>query len=102
QRCTTLRRLIVHESIYDTLLSALKRAYESIRIGNPLTDGVLVGPLINEAAFERMQRALETAKADGATIHGGTRVSEGVPANSVYVRPAIVEMPRQTEIVREE
>jgi len=102
QRCTSLRRLIVHEKVYDELLAALKSAYAGIRIGNPLAEGVLVGPLIDRAAFDRMQRALEAAKADGGVVHGGARVTENVPAAGVYVRPALVEMPAQTEIVREE
>lgn len=102
QRCTTLRRLIVQESVYDTLLSALIKAYATIRIGNPLSDGVLLGPLISEAAFDRMKQALDTARANGGTVHHGLRVTEGVPPKGIYVRPAIVEMPGHTDIVREE
>jgi len=102
QRCTTLRRLIVHESIYDSLMAGLIHAYEGLPIGDPLKDGVLVGPLISEAAFEAMERALDQARADGGTVHGGGRVLRDEFPGAVYVQPAIVEMPAQTEIVREE
>ena len=102
QRCTTLRRLIVHDSIRDKLLAQLTAAYGTIRIGDPLSPGVLVGPLIDQASFERMQRALKLASVDGKVLTGGERVTSGVPAGGVYARPAIVTMPRQTEILREE
>jgi aldehyde dehydrogenase (NAD+) len=102
QRCTTLRRLMVHESIYDSLMAGLIHAYEGLPIGDPLKDGVLVGPLISEAAFEAMERALDQARADGGTVHGGGRVLRDEFPGAVYVQPAIVEMPAQTEIVREE
>ena len=102
QRCTSLRRLIVQERVYDALLPRLRRAYESVKIGNPLEAGVLVGPLIDENAFAGMQRALERAKADGGTVFGGQRVLENVFPQGFYVRPAIAEMPGQTEIVKAE
>jgi aldehyde dehydrogenase (NAD+) len=102
QRCTSLRRLIVHEGIREKLLAQLKAAYLRIRIGDPLSEGVLVGPLIEDAAFERMQQALEIARAVGGILQGGGRETEGVPPGGIYVRPAIVEMPGQTAIVREE
>jgi aldehyde dehydrogenase (NAD+) len=102
QRCTSLRRLIVHEEIYDTLLPSLKGAYARLPIGNPLKDGVLVGPLIDSAAYETMQHALAAARADGGTVHGGGRTLGNEFPNAHYVRPAIVEMPAQTRIVREE
>ena len=102
QRCTSLRRLIVHRSRADELLQALEAAYASVPIGNPLEEGVLLGPIIDAAAFERMQSALQQAREQGGEIVGGERVREGVPEGGVYVRPAIVRMPAQTEIVREE
>jgi aldehyde dehydrogenase (NAD+) len=74
QRCTTLRRLFVHDSVHDQLLPRLQRAYASVRVGNPLRDGVLVGPLIDEAAYRSMQNALQAAKSAGGTVHGGERV----------------------------
>ncbi len=99
QRCTTLRRLIVHRDIYGELIPRLKKIYEGLPIGDPLGDGVLVGPLIDAAAFSGMGRALEQAEADGGTVFGGGRVlDEDYPA-AFYVQPAIVEMPGQTEIV---
>ncbi len=102
QRCTSLRRLIVQERLYDALLPRLKRAYESIKIGNPLEGGTLVGPLIDEGAFAGMQRALAQARADGGRIFGGQRVLENVYPNAFYVQPAIAEMPSQTDIVKAE
>ncbi len=102
QRCTTLRRLIVHESVHDRLVARLKAAYASVKVGNPLEDGTLVGPLIDGPAFERMQAALAAARAAGGTVSGGERVSHNVAAEAFYVRPALVEMPRQTGPVLEE
>jgi aldehyde dehydrogenase (NAD+) len=102
QRCTTLRRLFVHESIYDTLVPRLKRAYASVTIGNPLQTGTLVGPLIDAAAYRGIQGALESAKAAGGTIHGGERVTVDGAADAHYVRPALVEMPKQIGPVAEE
>ena len=102
QRCTTLRRLIVHEDIHDDLVARLKSAYASITIGDPLEDGVLVGPLIGKAAFEAMQNALSRAAAEGGIVFGGERVMKDRHADAYYVKPAIVEMEEQTETVKEE
>jgi aldehyde dehydrogenase (NAD+) len=102
QRCTSLRRLIVHDDIYDDLLSALKSAYERVRIGDPLEPGTLVGPLIDWRAGDEMHRVLEVANDEGGTVHGGGPVTDGVPQGGAYMRPAIVEMPEQTETVRTE
>ncbi len=102
QRCTSLRRLIVHEDIYDTLLTRLKAAYDGLPVGDTLADGVLVGPLIDRAAFEAMQQALATARADGGAIHRGARVLAEPHPHAFYVTPAIVEMPAQTDIVQRE
>src|SRR5437868_4297861 len=71
QRCTTLRRLFVHDSIADKLTGQLRRAYEQVRIGNPLEPGTLVGPLIGESAFRAMQQALDEARGEGARVYGG-------------------------------
>ncbi len=101
QRCTTLRRLIVHNSIRSELVSRLKKAYAGLPIGNPLTEGTLIGPLVDEASGTAMTAALEAAKAEGGTVSGGDRVTEGVPAG-VYMQPAIVEMPGQTATVKTE
>jgi aldehyde dehydrogenase (NAD+) len=102
QRCTSLRRLILHESVYDTLLKRLIPVYERLAIGDPLSDGVLVGPLIDAAAFTGMNKALEQAKKDGGVIHGGGRALADKYPQAHYAKPAIVEMPSQTEIVRHE
>ncbi len=102
QRCTTLRRLIVHKDVRDALLPRLKAAYASVSIGNPLESGVLVGPLNDKGAYEGMQRALEQAKADGGVVTGGERALADQHADAWYVKPAIVEMPAQTDIVRHE
>jgi len=93
QRCTSLRRLIVHERVHDELVARLARAYASVAIGDPRDPATLVGPLIDAAAYERMQEALAEARALGATVHGGARVA-GV-GQGVYVQPALVEMPAQ-------
>lgn len=102
QRCTTLRRLFVHDSVYETLVPRLAKAYQSVTIGNPLEAGNLVGPLIDKAAFEKMQKSLEAAKAAGGKVTGGERVNQNDAADAYYVRPAIVEMPTQTGPVLEE
>ncbi|MGC4024811.1 MAG: aldehyde dehydrogenase family protein [Mesorhizobium sp.] len=101
QRCTTLRRLFVHESVYDKLLPRLKKAYESVSIGSPLETSALVGPLIDKAAFDGMQKALAAAKENGGKITGGERFDAG-QASAYYVRPALVEMPEQAGPVLEE
>ncbi len=102
QRCTSLRRLIVHDDIKDALLPRLQRAYGTVPVGNPLDDGVLVGPLIDRAAFDGMAAALERAAADGGTVTGGGRALADKYPDACYAKPAIVDMPAQTEVVREE
>lgn len=91
QRCTTMRRLFVHESVYDQIVPALVKAYGSVTVGNPLETSALVGPLIDKAAFDGMGAALEEAKALGGKVHGGARAD--VEGNGYYVHPALVEMP---------
>ena len=102
QRCTTLRRLIVHESIYETLISRLKAVYASVAIGDPREAGILVGPLIDERSFHSMQAALHEARSAGATITGGERVHTKAIPQAFYVRPALVEVTAQTGIVKHE
>jgi aldehyde dehydrogenase (NAD+) len=102
QRCTSLRRLIVHTSVRDRLLDALRAEYASLPIGDPRDDSTLVGPLVDGAAFDAMRGALDAARADGGTVHGGERVLAERWPDANYVRPAIVEMPAQTDIVRRE
>jgi len=93
QRCTTLRRLFVHESIYDQLLPKLRKVYGSVQIGDPRRDGVLVGPLIDRQAFELMDKALAESKSAGATVTGGGRVEIDHCEGGYYVAPALVELP---------
>ena len=99
QRCTTLRRLLVHESIADALIARLQAAYETLPVGDPRVDGVLVGPLIDEAAFHGFETALKQAvEQGGKVVVGGDRVDR----DGVYVRPAIVRMPAQSAVVQHE
>ena len=102
QRCTTLRRLIVHEDIADELIEGIVKAYAGLSIGNPWRNNdVLVGPLIDQRGFDGMQAALERAEASGEVLTGGSRVDLGLP-DAYYVEPAVVGMPSQTELVCEE
>ncbi|MET3515125.1 aldehyde dehydrogenase (NAD+) [Pseudacidovorax sp. 1753] len=102
QRCTTTRRLIVHRSVREALVARLKKAYAGLPVGNPMAEGTLVGPLIDQAAFDGMTRALDAARADGGVVTGGERVLQQDYPGAFYVRPAIVEMPAQTDTVRHE
>lgn len=98
QRCTTMRRLFVHEEVYDQLIAAVKRAYAKLEIGDPRDAEAHSGPLIDEAACQMMEVTLSEARADGGTVSGGMRL----PGPGYYVRPALVEMPVQTEVMRRE
>jgi aldehyde dehydrogenase (NAD+) len=102
QRCTTLRRLIVHDSIYDQLIPQLKKVYASVVVGDPGEPGTLVGPLIDERSFNAMQKALADARSAGATITGGERVITKEIPGAFYVRPALVEIATQTDVVKRE
>ena len=102
QRCTTLRRLFVHGEIYDRLVPRLKQIWSGVPVGNPLEEGVLVGPLIDGAGFEAMQAALGEARQQGGEVQGGERLFEGDAPEAYYVRPAIVEMPGQTPVTLRE
>ena len=94
QRCTTLRRLFVHESVWDDLMPRLEGAWSSVKVGDPLEGDVLVGPLIDAAAYEGMQAALEEAKTLGGEVLGGERVVAG-SQGAFYARPALVKMSEQ-------
>ena len=102
QRCTTLRRLIAHNSIKDDLVARLVKAYGSLPIGDPRKGTTLIGPLVDHASRDRMQAALEKARSEGGKVHGGRTVATGVPQGGAYVEPAIAEMPQQTDTVRTE
>jgi aldehyde dehydrogenase (NAD+) len=99
QRCTTTRRLIVHESVRDALVQRLKQSYAALTIGNPLDATTLIGPLIDKAAFDAMQSALGAARGEGGTVYGGERVFAADFPDAYYVKPALVEMPAQTATV---
>lgn len=100
QRCTSTRRIFMHKSIAKDLTERLVNAYRQVTIGNPLDDGVLMGPLINEAAVEAMFAALEKIKEQGGEIlHGGNRLPE---KGRCFVEPTIVKMEQQRPIVCEE
>lgn len=96
QRCTTLRRLIVQEQVYDELLNKLKPAYASLPVGDQFKAETLVGPLIDARAVEKMQSALSSAREKGYIVYGGESLGD------CLVRPAIVEASRQCELVRTE
>jgi aldehyde dehydrogenase (NAD+) len=102
QRCTTLRRLIVHDSIADELRDRLLRVYAGLPIGDPTVEGTLVGPLIDAQAAAAMDLALAAARECGGLVHGGGRVVAGVPEGGWFVRPAIVEIDHQAPIVQQE
>jgi len=102
QRCTTARRLIVHESVHADMVARLTRAFASFKIGSPLEEGTLVGPLIDRDAFEAMQSALQQARAQGGVVAGGERALQERYPDAFYVNPALVQMPAQTEVVRHE
>jgi len=102
QRCTSLRRLIVHADVYDTLVPRLVKVYEGLIIGDPLQKGTLVGPLIDATAATAMTRALETAQAEGGTVHGGAATLADRFPGAAYMAPAIVEMPKQSAIMHTE
>jgi aldehyde dehydrogenase (NAD+) len=102
QRCTTLRRLIVHESIADELRDRIIAVYKRLAIGDPTKEGVLVGPLVDKRAFDAMEAALTAARDQGGKVHGGGRVTEGVPTGGYYVRPAVVEISAEAPILQQE
>lgn len=102
QRCTSLRRLIVHQDIYNELIPRLIRTYKTLPIGDPLKEGTLVGPLIDQAAFDTMQNALKLAQKQGGIVSGGQRKVQGNCPNGYYVSPAIVQMQTQRNIVKQE
>jgi aldehyde dehydrogenase (NAD+) len=96
QRCTTLRRLFVHRSVYERFVPKLRAVFESAEVGNPLEGKTLIGPLIDGGAYRCMTAALDEARALGARVHGGARLYADEAPEAHYVRPALVEMPAQT------
>ena len=103
QRCTSTRRIIVHESIKDELVKRLVSAYKTIRIGDPLAEGTLMGPMIDTGEVETMMTAIERIKAEGGRIiYGGERLDGEAYAGGCYVTPCIAEAGNEFEIVQEE
>ncbi|MEU1120950.1 MULTISPECIES: aldehyde dehydrogenase family protein [unclassified Streptomyces] len=103
QRCTTLRRLIVHRDIADTLTERLTAAYRKLPVGDPFDDGTLVGPLISTRALDAMQGVLDRVRGEGGELlAGGARRSVPAAPRAAYVEPAVVRVPRQSDTVREE
>lgn len=102
QRCTSLRRLIAHNSIRAELVERLDKAYATLPIGDPRNATTLIGPLIDHVARGHMQAKLEKARSEGGLVRGGVSVDNGAPEGGAYVTPALVEMPIQTDTVREE
>ncbi len=105
QRCTSLRRLIVHEDVVEEVAEKITAAYRQLqdRVGDPSAEETLVGPLIGERGYTAMRDALERARADGGRVLvGGERRLEEAAKDAYYVEPAVVRMPGQTEVVREE
>ncbi|WP_306349524.1 aldehyde dehydrogenase family protein [Flavobacterium sp. '19STA2R22 D10 B1'] len=103
QRCTSTRRLIIHESVYDKTISVLKNAYGQLKIGNPLDANNHVGPLIDQGAVKDYLNAIEKAKQEGGTIlvEGGVLSGEGYESGC-YVKPCIIEAENHYSIVQEE
>jgi aldehyde dehydrogenase (NAD+) len=102
QRCTTLRRLFVHDDVYDAVRERLVAACSRVTIGDPRDGGVLVGPLIDGDAYAAMTAALDEARESGGAISGGERVLVADASDAYYVRPAIVEMPFQAPVMQRE
>jgi aldehyde dehydrogenase (NAD+) len=103
QRCTSTRRLIVQESVYDSVKNRLLKSYESLPIGNPLEQGTLIGPLIDKEAVIGFKEAIKAAEKEGGKlIAGGTVLEGGIFSKGNYVKPAIVEANNESETVQKE
>ncbi|SNR44396.1 MULTISPECIES: aldehyde dehydrogenase family protein [Hymenobacter] len=103
QRCTTTRRLIIHESIFEDVKARLLKIYPNLPIGHPLQEGNLVGPLIDKAAVEGFTKALEAVQQEGGTLLTGGEVLEGAGYETgTYVKPALVEARNEYHTVQEE
>jgi aldehyde dehydrogenase (NAD+) len=99
QRCTTTRRVLAHQSVHAALVERLEKIRVQLRIGHPLQEGTLVGPLVDQLAFDAMQAALAQARAQGGTVRGGQRALADQYPEAYYAEPALVTMPAQTEVV---
>ena len=103
QRCTSLRRLIVHDSVVDAFILRVKRAFQAVSIGDPRLDQTVMGPLINASAFDDMREALIRAKAQGASIILPPNIHDtGVPSGGVYCSPSIVRIGKEANVLQSE
>ena len=104
QRCTSTRRLLVHETLVDEVTERLVRAYQDIKIGDPMDEGTLCGPLIDEASVETMQKAIESCQAEGGELlcGGGRAEMEGSLAGGHFVVPAIMKAENHYRTVQDE
>ncbi len=103
QRCTTTRRIIVHRAVKPTFVERLVAAYRQVRIGNPLEEGILMGPVVDGATIESLERAIAAAKASGGRLlYGGRKITVSGCEGGYYVEPAIMEVENEYPIVKEE
>lgn len=103
QRCTSLRRLFVHKSVFEEVKRKLLLSYSSIKIGNPFSKEILVGPLVNKSSYENMQSSIEKAlNQGGKLLYGGDRIRKNVPRGGFYVKPAIIKINHNAKIIQEE
>lgn len=103
QRCTSLRRLFIHKSIFEKFSSSLIKAYKSVKIGDPFSKEILMGPLINKESYKNMKKALKKVeKQNGEILYGGTRVQSDVPKKAYYVKPTLVKIKHSASIVQNE
>ncbi len=103
QRCTTTRRVIAHTSVIEELTSRLAEAYERLPLGNPMAEGILVGPLIHGGSYAQMERSISQASDEGGKlVVGGGRAFEDEAPEAYYARPAIVRVDEQSDAVRQE
>lgn len=101
QRCTSIRRVLVHEQIHDNLVDRLKEAYSQVRIGDPLQPGILMGPLVHKRAVESYQSAVAQAVKEGAQVVCGGEVLSGMPS-PLYVKPTIIKATPSLSLLKEE
>ncbi len=102
QRCTTLRRLIIHRSLFEELLKRLCSISQKLPIGDPRDKGVLIGPLIDKQSYDAMRLAIQTAIDQGGTVVGGDRIMDGVPEGGYYVKPAVIAISASADILKQE
>lgn len=102
QRSTSLQRLFCHSSVYDKVVPRLRDEFQRVYVNSPFERQSVIGPLIDKIAFDTMRLSLEQATVDGGVVSGGNRLDVGNYRDAYYVQPALVEMPKQTGIVKTE